>query len=104
MTGAIDYCAPGRLTDIGEVSVAVLETIPADPVGICRLVPGLVLHPFEAAALGLDAGRLGGRQIRRASAMIGGSGSTPSIWSTVSYRVADLYSRTELRVPAELIQ
>jgi Transglutaminase-like superfamily len=70
MTGAIDYSAPGRLTDIGEVSVAVLEAIPADPVGICRLVPGLVLHPFEAADLGLDAGRLGGREIRLASAII----------------------------------
>ena len=59
MTGAIDYSAPGRLTDLGEVSVAALETIPADPVGIVRLVPGLVLHPFEAAELGLDAGRPG---------------------------------------------
>ena len=70
MTGAIDYSAPGRLTDIGEVSVAVLEAIPADPVDICRLVPGLVLHPFEATDLGLDAGRLGGREIRQASAII----------------------------------
>jgi len=70
MTAAIDYSAPGRLTDIGEVSVAVLEAIPADPVGICRLVPGLVLHPFEATDLGLDAGRLGGREIRQASEII----------------------------------
>jgi hypothetical protein len=29
MTGAIDYSAPGRLTDIGEVSVAALKAIPA---------------------------------------------------------------------------
>ncbi len=71
VTGAIDYCTPGRLTDIGEVSAAVLEAIPADPVGICRLVPGLVVHPFEATDLGLDAGRLGGSQIRQASAIIG---------------------------------
>jgi hypothetical protein len=71
MTGAIDYSVPGRLTDIGEVGVAALETVPADPVGICRLVPGLVLHPFEAADLGLDAGRLGGQEIRPASAIIG---------------------------------
>jgi hypothetical protein len=71
MTGAIDYSAPGRLTDIGEVSAAVLEAIPADPVGICRLVPGLVLHPFETADLGLDAGRLAGQQIRPATAVIG---------------------------------
>ena len=27
MTGAIDYSAPGRLTDIGEVSAAVLEAV-----------------------------------------------------------------------------
>ena len=60
MTGAIDYCAPGRLTDIGEVSVAVLEAIPADPVGICRLVPGLVLHPFEAAEAAAEAEALAG--------------------------------------------
>jgi hypothetical protein len=70
MTDAIDYSAPGRLTDIGEVSAAVLEAIPADPVGICRLVPGLVLHPFEATGLGLDAGRHAGREIRPASAII----------------------------------
>jgi len=49
----------------------VLEAVPADPVGICALVPGLVLHPFEATDLGLDAGRLGGQQIRPASAIIG---------------------------------
>jgi hypothetical protein len=71
MTGAIDYSAPGRLTDIGEVSVAVLKAVPADPVGICRLVPGLVLHPFEATELGLDGDRFGGQQIRQASAIIG---------------------------------
>ncbi len=70
MNGAIDYSAPGRLTDIGEVSEAVLEAIPADPVGVCRLVPGLVLHPFDAADLDLDAGRLAGQQIRPASAII----------------------------------
>src|SRR5580692_11988462 len=70
MTGAIDYSAPDRLTDIGEVSAAVLKAIPADPVGICRLVPGLVLHPFEATDLGLDAGRFGEQQIRQASAII----------------------------------
>ena len=71
MTGAIDYSAPGPLTDIAEVSTAVLEAVPADPVAICALVPGLVLHPFEATDLGLDAGRLGGQQIRPASAIIG---------------------------------
>lgn len=70
VTGTIDYSAPGRLTDLGEVSAAVLEPVPADPVGICRLVPGLVLHPFEAADLGLDADRLSGREIRSASAII----------------------------------
>jgi hypothetical protein len=70
MTSAIDYCAPGRLTDIGNVSAAVLDAVPADPVGVCRLVPGLVLHPFEARDLGLDASRLGGQEIRPASAII----------------------------------
>jgi hypothetical protein len=70
MTTAIDYSAPGRLTDIGEVSAAVLEAVPADPVGICRLIPGLVLHPFEATDLGLPGDRLAGREIRPASAII----------------------------------
>lgn len=70
MTGAIDYTRPGPLTDVGDVSAAVLEAVPADPVGICRLVPGLVLHPFEATDLGLDAGRFGEREIRPASAII----------------------------------
>ena len=72
MGGATDYSTPGPLTDLGEVSAAVLEAVPADPVGICRLVPGLVLHPFEATDLGLDAARLGGREIRPASAIISG--------------------------------
>jgi hypothetical protein len=70
MTGAIGYTRPGPLTDVGDVSAAVLEAVPADPVGICRLVPGLVLHPFEATDLGLDAGRFGEREIRPASAII----------------------------------
>src|SRR6202041_449452 len=34
-------------------------------------VPGLVVHPFEATELGLDADRFGGQQIRQASAIIG---------------------------------
>jgi len=70
VTGVIDYTAPGRLTDLGEVSAAVLGPVPADPVGICRLVPGLVLHPFDTTGLGLDAARLAGQQIRSASAII----------------------------------
>ena len=70
MTGVTDYSAPGPLTDTGGVRAAVLDAVPADPVGICRLVPGLVLHPFDAADLGLDSGRLGGREIRPASAII----------------------------------
>ena len=36
MTDAIDYSAPGRLTDLREVSGAVLEAVPADP-GNCTL-------------------------------------------------------------------
>jgi hypothetical protein len=80
MSDAIDYSAPGRLTDLGELAElgkaggpggAVLEVIPADPVGICRLVPGLVLHPFEAVDLDLDAARFAGQQLRPASAIIG---------------------------------
>jgi hypothetical protein len=70
MTSAIDYSAPGPLTDIGKVSAAVLEAVPAEPVSICRLIPGLVLHPFEATDLGLDADRLAGREIRQASGII----------------------------------
>jgi len=71
VTGGIDYSVPGRLTDIGEVSRAVIKAVPADPLAICRLVPGLVLHPFEAQDLGLDVSRLAGREIRQASAIIG---------------------------------
>jgi hypothetical protein len=70
MTGTIHYATPGRMTDIGEVSAAVLEAVPADPVGICRLIPGLLLHPSEAANLGLGPDRLGEREIRQASAII----------------------------------
>src|SRR5215467_1724567 len=70
VTAGIDYSVPGRLTDIGEFSLAVLKAVPADPLAICRLVPGLVLHPFEAQDLGLDVSRLAGREIRLASAII----------------------------------
>jgi hypothetical protein len=69
MTDAIDYTAAGPLTGLDESS-RLLDVVPHDPVSICRLVPGLILHPFDAQSLGLDAGRSAESQIRPADAIV----------------------------------
>jgi hypothetical protein len=38
---------------VADRHLPALENLPADPVAICRLVPGLVLHPIVAEPLGL---------------------------------------------------
>ncbi len=57
MTAVIDYTLPGPLTGLSEISPAVLAGIPADPVDICRVVSGLIIHPLGTEGLGLTGER-----------------------------------------------
>jgi hypothetical protein len=66
----IDYAQAGPLTDLGEISPAALADIPADPVAICRVVPGLVIHPLVTNGLGLAGERFDENQIRPASGIV----------------------------------
>ncbi|HEY2507813.1 MAG TPA: transglutaminase-like domain-containing protein [Streptosporangiaceae bacterium] len=62
----IDYSVPGPLTDLGDLAAVVLTAVPADPVEICRITTGLIVHPFQAEPLGLPAARLAEQQLRPA--------------------------------------
>jgi hypothetical protein len=66
MPPAIDYSVPGPLTDLADLDPAALKWIPSDPVEICRITTGLILHPFDAEPLGLPATRLADSQLRSA--------------------------------------
>ena len=68
---AMDYAAPGPLTDLGAVPPAALDGLPDDALGICRCVRRLFVAPLVAAALGVDADRLAARNIRPAGALAG---------------------------------
>jgi hypothetical protein len=62
------YAAPGRMTDLSSVGEHV-DHLPADVPSLCRIVQGLILHPFWAERYGV--GGVGERddelQIREAS-------------------------------------
>ncbi|WP_067503597.1 transglutaminase domain-containing protein [Actinoplanes sp. TFC3] len=47
MSTAIDYASAGVFTDLTGVPSVVLDQVPDDPLQICALVPGLVVHPAE---------------------------------------------------------
>ncbi len=66
----IDYEQPGPLTDLGDLDAAVLDSIPRDPIGICAVVPDLVIHPIDAEARGIPAERFGENQLRSATSII----------------------------------
>jgi Transglutaminase-like superfamily len=66
----IDYARPGLLTDLTGVDPAVLAGLPADPVGICRSVTSLILHPMVTGDLVLPASRLEDNQLRPAASII----------------------------------
>jgi hypothetical protein len=70
MTAMTDYAAPGPLTDLSRVDPAILQPLPDDPVAICRLVTGLVLHPQETQGLGLAPERFADNQLRPAARII----------------------------------
>jgi hypothetical protein len=65
-----DYAGPGPLTDLTAVDPAALAGLPADPVGICRCVTSLVLHPMVTGDLVLPAERLEDNQLRPAARII----------------------------------
>ena len=66
-----DYAMPGPLTGLGGVPAPALAGLPADPVAICRLAGGLVLHPMDTGSLGLPACRFESNQLRPAAAIAG---------------------------------
>jgi Transglutaminase-like superfamily len=62
----IDYAVPGPLTDLSEIGAEALTGLPADPVALCAVVPGLVVHPLGTDGLGLTPERLAESQLRSA--------------------------------------
>ena len=48
------YAAPGPMTDLTGVPAEVFDGLPTDPVGLCRTVPGLIIHEMWANAYGFD--------------------------------------------------
>lgn len=70
VTAVIDYTLPGPLTGLSEISPAVLAGIPADPVAICRVASGLIIHPLGTEGLGLAGERFDENQIRPASGIV----------------------------------
>lgn len=70
MAEVIDYASPGPFTSLDGVDPVVLESVAADPVGICLPVHNLVIQPADAQALNLSADRFGENQIRPASSLV----------------------------------
>jgi hypothetical protein len=48
------YAAPGPMTDLTGVPADVFDGLPTDPVGLCRAVPGLLVHEMWASAYGFE--------------------------------------------------
>ena len=48
------YAAPGPMTTLAGVPAEVFDGLPTDPVGLCRAVPGLIVHEMWASAYGFD--------------------------------------------------
>jgi hypothetical protein len=69
MNAVIDYTSPGPLTGVGGVDLLTLDPLPADPTGICRAVPHLVIQPSDAQSLNLSGDRFDENQIRPASVL-----------------------------------
>lgn len=69
MEAVLDYTSPGPLTGIDRVDLLALEPLVAEPAGICRTVPHLVIQPTDAQSLNLPADRFDENQIRPASVL-----------------------------------
>ena len=48
------YAAPGPMTDLTGVPADAFDGLPTDPVGLCRAVPGLIVHEMWASAYGFE--------------------------------------------------
>jgi hypothetical protein len=48
------YATPGPMTDLAGVPADVFDGLPTDPVGLCRVVRGLIVHEMWANAYGFD--------------------------------------------------
>lgn len=66
----IDYTTAGPLTDLRRAGTQALSGLPADPVALCALVPGLVVHPLATDGLGLARERFAESQLRSAASII----------------------------------
>jgi hypothetical protein len=44
---SIDYVKPGPFTSLDGIDPAVFAGVPDDPIGICRVANGLVVHPMD---------------------------------------------------------
>ena len=49
------YATPGPLTDLTAVDQPLLASLPTDPVELCRVSAGLVVHEFLAGAYGVES-------------------------------------------------
>ncbi len=71
MEPEIDYAKPGPLTGLEGLGPQVLEGIGKDPVAVCMPVHLLILQPDAAKDLGLEEARLGERNLRPATRILG---------------------------------
>ncbi len=55
------YAAPGPMTDLAGVPADVFDGLPTDPVGLCRAVPGLIVHEMWASFTRCGRARTGSR-------------------------------------------
>ena len=70
MVQTIDYAQPGPLTGLADIDPAVLDGLPADPVGLCRCVTALVLHPMFTGDITLPPERFDDNQLRPAARIV----------------------------------
>jgi hypothetical protein len=70
VTRTTDYAQPGPLTGLDGIGPAILAGLPDDPVGLCRSVTSLVLHPSVPGGEVLSASRLEDNQLRPAARII----------------------------------
>ncbi len=84
------YAQPGSMTDAGD-QVDLLDDLPADIPGLCRVVQGLLIHPFETELYGVELTSVQKKEvnIRTAAEMLR------------KIRALDDRSLTEARPPSE---
>jgi hypothetical protein len=61
---------PGPLTSLTGIDARVLDGLPEDPIGLCRVASGLVIQPHDAIAAGVSSSRVREKDIRPAGRII----------------------------------